>query len=244
MSTSLEEKPIACARLPKSALSALADLRRREDVRVLESGDRVWVFWESGDRQVLRRLLPVSGVELFEHREGLWYRPGGHLPIFNVPEDQDAVSLSLAITPFPIVPEMRGRLDLQPARLTLTRDEQPRATRALRCRLAELAAWADSASTAELREIRAAREADQALLLGSSLPPILRAERFWGDRVLVPLGFCPEPAWPESALREALSVSEGELLLLASDRVEVIPIEVFQPLTRSGVRLALERDPS
>jgi hypothetical protein len=61
-------------------------------------------------------------------------------------------------------------------------------------------------------------------------------ERFWGDRVLVPLGFRAEPDWPEGALREAANVGPDELLVLTENATEAIPADAFGPLTRGAVR--------
>ena len=52
------------------------------------------------------------------------------------------------------------------------------------------------------------------MLLGQRLPTISEGEKFWGNRVLVPLGFRPAPALSESALLGALGVDEGDLLAL------------------------------
>jgi hypothetical protein len=78
-----------------------------------------------------------------------------------------------------------------------------------------------------------------ALLLGRGVPLLAGGERFWGTRALVPLGQRAEPTLPEAALCEALGVGADEILFLESAGVEVLPLRVFQPLTRAGVRLAV-----
>jgi hypothetical protein len=77
------------------------------------------------------------------------------------------------------------------------------------------------------------------LLLGNHLPPLPGAERFWGARVLIPLGYRPEPALLESALLEVLHLMADELAVWTLDGAEVLPRSALQPLTRSAVRLAL-----
>lgn len=57
--------------------------------------------------------------------------------------------------------------------------------------------------------------------------------------MLIPLGFRPEPDWPESALREAANVGPQETLVLFEDGAEVIPADVFRPLTRAAIRRSL-----
>ena len=63
--------------------------------------------------------------------------------------------------------------------------------------------------------------------------------RFWGETVLVPTGFRPEPDLPAAALRAALGVAADELLVLDETGAEVIPRAAFEPLTRAGVRLGV-----
>jgi hypothetical protein len=79
------------------------------------------------------------------------------------------------------------------------------------------------------------------LLLGSRLPPISDAVRYWGEAVLVPLGYRPEPEVPPAALRAAAGAADEELLLLGEAGAELIPRGAFSPLTRAGVRLGAKR---
>jgi hypothetical protein len=77
------------------------------------------------------------------------------------------------------------------------------------------------------------------LVRGARLPALPGGERFWGETVLIPLGFAARPDLAEPLLREGLGLGEEELALLTPAGVEVIPHAVFRPLTRAGVRLAL-----
>jgi hypothetical protein len=77
------------------------------------------------------------------------------------------------------------------------------------------------------------------MLLGQRLPTMSEGEKFWGDRVLTPLGFRPEPDLPESALLVALGVDEGDLLVIEAEGCEVVPRDAFRPLSRAGFRLAV-----
>jgi hypothetical protein len=134
-----------CARLPAAALPFLAELRTRQDVRVRLEGNAAWVWWLPGDREVLHRVLAGGGAELFERRDGRWYRPGRHLPSFEVPDDAGARPLLGLLTPAPVGPEGAAAA-VQPLPLRLVRDDRPRPARALECALADLAAWADQAT--------------------------------------------------------------------------------------------------
>jgi hypothetical protein len=160
------------------------------------------------------------------------------LPVFDVPEGLSTQPLERALTPTPFRPEPPDRPDRAPVRLRLVREEKVRPATALRCGLAELAAWAETATSHQLAVLRAARAGAEILLAGPRLPPIPGAERFWGQRVLIPLGHRLEPALPESALREALGVDGEAIVLFRSMDVEIVAGGALRPLTRAGVRLA------
>jgi hypothetical protein len=114
----------------------------------------------------------------------------------------------------------------------------------MRCSLPAFAAWADNATTGRLASLRAAMAGDDLLLIGDHLPLVPDGVRFWGKRVLVPLGHLPEPALPESALVRVLRLDGDDLAILTEEAVDVVPATALQPVSRAGVRLACrERSP-
>ena len=238
MTNALEH--VCCARLPASGLAVLADLRREPAITVTPADDHAWVQWEAGSEAVLRRLLPVSGVELYSRRDGLWYRPGAHLPSFEVPVDLEhgSIPLARAVTPRPIRPIEPDGTVLEPIRLGLAREATPRDASALQCALPDLGHWIEMACDTEIAALEAAWSGEVVLIRGRRLPAVAGA-RYWGNRLLTPLGFRPDPGLPELGLRRALGVAEGEVVVLAADGFETIPLAAFQPLTRAGVRLAM-----
>jgi hypothetical protein len=234
-STSLEA---GCACLPAENLAHLAPLRARPGLRVLLRGGLAWVFWPEGDEEVTRQVLPVAGAEVLCRRDGYWHRPGEHLPTFSIPDAEEARPLAAVLTPAPVVPEACSGHPLTPLPLTLVRDsEAARPATALRCPVPVLLPWAESATSAQLGALEAAHCEGEVLLRGSRLPPLTGAERFWGGRVLIPLGFRPEPAFPEAVLAEVLQLWADELAVLGPAGAEVIPGSAFGPVTRAGVRL-------
>jgi hypothetical protein len=221
-------------------LPLLAAVRCQSDVTVALVGDRAWLHWPAGDEAVLRCVLPVPGVVLYEQREGQWYRHGRSLPAFEVPVDVSPRPLHAVLTPAPVAIEAARPAPVAPSPLSLVREDRPRKTTALRCDLRRLAEWAEWAPTAVLARIQAARSGKQVLLLGPSLPPLPEAERYWGERVLVPLGYRVEPALPEAALVDALGILPEELLLFTEGGQEALSRSVLRPLTRGAVRLAVQ----
>src|SRR5207244_1436135 len=95
----------------------------------------------------------------------------------------------------------------------------------------------DTVPTARWRDLQAAMCEQQILVIGTRLPLLRGGRRFWGHSVLRPLGFRVEPALPESALREALTVSSDEMLIFHQDgAAEIVPASALRPLTRVGLR--------
>ncbi len=239
--TTLEH--VTCARLPAARLAALASLRRIEGISVVLEGDSAWVFWENEDDRVLRVVLPVEGVELFERREGGWYRPGCRLPRFESVPVGEPIPLSQAVFPAGFSVDAPGDRMPGPVPLRLARDGRPRPTTAALGPLAELGRWAETAPSSEIEAVRGAIRGDLAWLLGRSLPPWPGSTRYWGRRVLVPIGFEPRPNLPESTLLEAFGALDREILRLVPEgerlAVEVVPLSAFGTMSRAGIRLAL-----
>jgi hypothetical protein len=212
MTTPLQE--VCRASLPRDALPVLAALRARSGVHVTLAGERAWVSWPEGDEEVLRRVLPVSGVELYVHRDGRWHRFGYHLPAFGATSEGEPQPLDRVLYPAPVQPVPPPTSRLQPVALGLAPDHRPRQASAGTYGLGELTAWAEAVPSARLGVLLVACHNGRVLLLGQRLPPLPGGARFWGERVLVPLGHRPEPALPQSAICEALGAGAEELLLI------------------------------
>jgi hypothetical protein len=243
---------VCCASLPAASLSRLAELRAVSGVQVGLEGDRAWVRWEPADERVLGVLLPVFGVELFECRDGQWYRPGNRLPVDHFPAELAYRPLCYVMAPAAVQPEAGAGIPLQAVKLELVPDDQPRPASALECSPEELARWADTVPTARLAGLEAAcrvrnpvssekpgfSEPRTIFLRGPRLPLLPASERFWGRAVLVPLGYRVEPPLPESALLELLGIGAEEIAILREGKAEAIPRAAFESLTRSALRRA------
>ena len=227
---------ICCVSLPRESLTALAAIRDVPNVLVALANGRAIVRWDQGDDRVLRAAIPIAGADLYVHRDEKWYRFGHHLPVFDLPDQAAFRPLCQVVTPLPMRSVPAPPQPLQPVGLSLVPDMHPRPATAVRCSAAALAQWADKVPTASLETIRAARYDKTVLLIGQQLP--LTGQRFWGDGMLVPLGWRPDPNLPANAIREALGISKYELLLLNDKGDETIPFEAFGGLTRAQIRLA------
>lgn len=243
----LPEPPILAARIARSRLSVLAPLRDHPDLRVAlnQSDGTAWLRWTKPDPEILRLLRPIPGIELYSHESGHWRPFGSLLPAESAPPALgDMASLCAVLQPRPVAPEP-PRESWKVDALRLVPAERPRPSSALLAAGRELIAWADVALTSELDPLQAAWSGDRILLVGHRLPWVV-GTRFWGSRILTPLGLEPDPLLPEPMLAEAVGLESEELALLFPDGsgprfqllAEVVPREALRPLTRAGLRLA------
>lgn len=240
------------ARLPASAIDALASLRREPGVSLAwePERDRAWVEWSAGSDgpAIIRALRPVRGVEFFEDLDGDWHRFGHALPCWDVPPpDADALRLDRAIIPgaLAIVPPPDDAVAA--AELTLVPDDRPRRATAARGTIDDLARWADSAPTAWIEALEAACSGDTVLVrcrYPGKTPAWAGSVRFWGSDVLIPLGYRVEPDLNPQALVRALSLvaaSDEHVVVFDLVGAEWIESAAFRRLTRAGCRLTLAR---
>ncbi|MBK8207616.1 MAG: hypothetical protein IPK87_12640 [Planctomycetes bacterium] len=226
----------ALARIPAQALSLLAGLRGERRILVRLDGSTAWVRWDAPGAEVVRALLPAAGAEFFELVGDSW-RPCGrliHTP--GVPADGflplESVLLPAAFAHAISAPALPAAVAFSLVPLTT-----PQPASALFCSAADLAAWADMAPQRSLEQLRGARSGGSVLVMGGHELPTIPGRRFWGERLLVPLGFGPHPDLPESTLLEALEVPGDCLAIATQSALEIVPLNAFAPLTRASARL-------
>lgn len=227
---------VAAARLPLAHLDALAGVRDRADVRILVEDDRVWVKWAASRGDVLRGLVAVPGVQFLTTRDGEWFPFNRRIPVAEGPPLGEWDAVSRHLHPQSLAWKRPDDDPLPGVALRIVRGEGPRPTTALACDLTTLAGWADAATTLELSRVSASRSGGRVLLRGERLPAIASAVRYWGDNVLIPLGFVAEPDLPASVIREAVGAAEIEIVVIDESGIEIVPADAFAPLTRAAVR--------
>ncbi len=231
------------ASLPATALLLLASLRTEPTLRVAQADGVLWLRWSPGRMAVVRALLPLTGVQLYVQREPHWHRRGAALPAWDFPATLDFQPLDRVLFPAPMKPIPTPTTQLQPCRLSVRADDEPRATTALFCPAEALLPWADTVPSVQLRKLRAAVLGGRLLVIGDALPLLPQGQRCWGRRVLLPLGARPDPDLPESALIEAAGLADDEILLYRDDVWEAVPTTCLEPLTRAGLRLLAREQP-
>jgi hypothetical protein len=158
------------------------------------------------------------------------------VPEFAMPRLDGGRPLHALLVPAPCQPEPPAAPALAPVPLRLVRDDRPRAASAAMIPLSDLIRFVGEATTWQLDGLRAVWSGQRALVRGERLPALAGGTRLWGRTVLVPLGFRPDPDWPESALRDVLGLRANEIAVLTEEGVEILNADVFAPVTRAGVR--------
>jgi hypothetical protein len=231
-------REISAARFQAVHLEALSPLRDRANVRIHIQRETAWVRWSGDNNDVMPHLLPIPGVEFFALRSGSWFRFRSLLPAVEKPPDDDGLPLSSVLFPRSFTSVQPETNDWPPVGLSIVRSAEPKPASALVCTINDIQKWADSATTSEIAKVKGTRANGKAILLGSQLPSIANATRYWGDTVFVPLGFRPEPDLPPKALQTVVGANIDELVFLNKEGAMIVPRKVFEILTRAGIRLA------
>jgi hypothetical protein len=231
-------KDVTAAKLPAVHLKALAPVRAEAEVRVLPAGDAIWVRWPAKITRVIQCLRPVPGVVFFSFRDGVWFRLCHRLPSAECPPDDTGSKLAAVLVPDRLEPVSPPAGTVSRVTLGIVRGGEPQTATALVCETVALAKWADTATSAELAVVEAARCGSRTVLLGKNLPVVPSGVRYWGESLLVPLGFRADPELPATVLRAAAGATADELVLLDDECASVIPRAAFERLSRAGLRLA------
>lgn len=230
---------ITCASIPAHYLDRLAAVRSQKQIKAHRIDGVIWLTWPSNTKEVAELIFPLFGAELYQRQRQHWFAFRRQLPTFDVPDLTNARPLADLLFPTSVsLPSVPGDLP-PPMPLTLVSDSTPRLATAMQCKLVDLHDWLDSVPTVRFSELKALRQLDSILILGRDLPPIAESQRFWGTRLLTPLGSRYDPFFPEATLLDILDLASKQLLLLRPTGMELIDQSHATPLTRAAVRLAL-----
>lgn len=229
---------LTCARLAIRDLTRLADLRCEPGLDVALAGEHLWVRWPPGSDRIPWALLPFFPCEFFTRHDGHWFSRGCALPTFDVPLDHQYRPLFQVLFPAPIQALEVPSENFVAVALRLERDTAYRPARALVCGLEALLKWAEVMPGVMLARYQAVISHKSVLAVGRNVPWVSPGERYWGERVLTPMGYRPCPCLPEEGLREAAGAGDDDLLVLHHDRRELIPQGLFSPLTHAALRRA------
>jgi MoxR-vWA-beta-propeller ternary system domain bpX2 len=232
----------SAARIPSEDLDSLARFRDREDIQLAPDvgGNHLWVRWPIESFDVAMAVFGISRVELFRSSGLQWYRAGSRIPIDFSPPDHDRFcSIQRLLIPSKI--EWDGPSGaVRPMTLLLAPSDVRRATSAMKARASDLIAWAECTPRSRLASKLAAIEGEMVWLLGADLP-WAPGPRWWGDRILCPLGLEPVPRLSEEFFVQALGLADGESAVLerteVGTRASMFTRSAFDPLTLSGLRM-------
>lgn len=222
------------ARVPAHEITRLGPLRGAPGITVRLDADMAWVRWQGADAAVVAALLPAPGAAFFVRRDQSWLPCGRRIPVA-VPEGE-YLPLQNLLLPQPASTVGVQSITIAPVRFSLARSTLARPCSAVVCTPAAVAAWASMAPDSAVARLSACRSGNLAILFGDNPPLVAGGERYWGERVLLPLGWRAERDLPESSLCEAAGCGPEELLLWREGAV-FVPRKAIAPLTRAAARL-------
>lgn len=233
-------KSVRLARFAYDDLAALADFRVDSGIRVVVSGDRVLARIPQQASAAVERLLAVRGVELFVENHAGMYRLGDRIPAFDIDWNEDhSIPLDQVLIPGFVRAELPASTEPEPAAFRLVPCVEPKPTTALICSIDTISSWADGSPTVAIERLRGAVSGRTAFVVATvgEPPAIVDAERYWGERLFIPLGSRPEPNFYEDILVSLLNLGDDRAIAYA-DGFERIPSSAIRPLTRASIRLA------
>jgi hypothetical protein len=230
---------ITTARIPLASLKSLAHLRHRSDITVsLDDHGNAWIHWLQSAiaEEVMLALRPLTDVSFYYREANTWYTRGSGFPAKITPPNQPGLALAKLLFPEKMTsqsPENKAFARITPV---LSRGGQTCPASAMRLPFASLHAWVNHATSAQIHALHGVYEADQVWLLGQHLPAASQGMRFYGERLLLPLGYQLQPMLPVESSLALVNASERDVVFWSHDEIRVIPREEFAPLTRAGVR--------
>jgi hypothetical protein len=234
----IDEVSGAC--MPVEQLPMLAEVRCARGVEIVLESQHVWVSWPPDREEVLQRVLAVPGVRVFVKREAHWFELGRRLPARDVSFDGPRKPLFQALTPVASQMESPNSQSIDRVRLHLVPDDRTRQTTALRCSIDVLQRWIERSPCVLFERFKAVLADEEVLVVGSGLPMLPGNARYWGERVLMPLGFRIEPKLPLGVLQEVLGLSDRDVAIFSDSGVERFSRELLTDLSRGRVRLAAQ----
>ncbi len=129
---------------------------------------------------------------------------------------------------------------VQKMELRLVRGGQPMPPAAAIISLPRLKEWASGASELRLRRLRWAMRENEAIVVGSPLPPVEATYLVAMDSVLIPAGWRWSPAISASDLCGVFGVAGGQWLVWQANHVwSIVADDVLVTMRRASVRQAL-----
>ncbi len=236
--SSLSFAELELARIPIATLGQLAALRCEPSLEAATARDECWLRWEAGRDWIAQVVLAIRGCRLYGKGSAGWQLWGSRLPTDEVPDSLEFRPMSAVLFPQKVQPISFNGVAWERTSIRLVPSDAVQPTTAMQTNLRDLETWAANVPPVRLEKLQAARSGDQVLVLGKHLP-WLEGQRYWGRRVLAPLGMRCDPALSEADLRAAFAVSDNELLILQAEGWEAIPEEAFSSIRLAGLRHVL-----
>ena len=220
------------ARLPLNRADAAAGLRTDDRVEAAIAGNALWFrSTRAGELDAIRDRVPLA--EFFTPA-GEAIRPvGSRLPTETVPDLRwQPIDRVLGVS---LPPERPASASPAAVRLTLVADDTPRPIGGVLTTTSPLLDAVSTLPAARFRSQRFATDGDAAIVLGTPPLPVLGTGLVVADRVAVAAGYRLHPVDDPATVRDLCDAGDG-FVLATPERFEVLPGEVFVPLSRASVR--------
>lgn len=229
--------------LPLSRIDVLGPIRLVDDVRVLATGDELWLAGSEVDVELERKRAAMPAARHFAILpDGQLVRPGERVPCGHLPRGEwlrlrdwlcvaPATSMFAAVTP-------------QRVMLKLVRGGAMESPNVLVISGAQWLTYAESAPAVRLRQWSFAVDVNdreiRVVIRGTPLPPISGQAFVAQCGIAAPVGFHWQPPVDAEVLRDTFALNPNDLIVLHPDGTqERIAADKFVQATRSAVRLSL-----
>lgn len=240
---------MASVGLSDQALRSLSHLRAQSDLLAHHAEGRIWLRWPARLRSITQLIQALTDAKLLHPRAWGWCEGSSGFAV-ETPDLTIFQPLAVVIHP-QALPEGDGahRSNLPAAakvELSIIPSTQQHPASAVLLPLTRLYALLRATPETLWKHLGVAWHKQQALVrtsVGQALRldvPPQNSQRFWGERVLVPLGWQLSVDAAEPVTLRLIGAKANEIALVQHKGISLIPEACFAPASRAGLRLAIQ----
>lgn len=229
-------------RLPAEQLKSLSSLRLEKQIQASALDQEIWLRGSTLDENLTRTLRSIPDSELFDLQKDAQLIPAGrHVPLGYLPETE-WLPLPEWFTVQLQAPALAGKTDDRIS-FELVRSQQNLKANVLLTTLVNLKKLVDCDSQIRLKPLQYAVDSQQRTIIRGAPLPSIEGSFFCEQKgIAVAAGWVWSPQVDVDVLHSLFKLNPGDVVLLHADQSrEFIRADQFTPLTRSSVRLTLQR---
>ncbi|QGQ22415.1 hypothetical protein F1728_06890 [Gimesia benthica] len=229
-------------RLPAEQSKSLSSLRLEKQIQASTLDQEIWLRGSMLDENLTRTLRSIPDSELFDLQKDAQLIPAGrHVPLGYLP-DTEWLPLPEWLTVQLQAPALAGKTDDRIS-FELVRSQQNLKANVLLTTLVNLKKLVDCDSQIRLKPLQYAVDSQQRTIIRGAPLPSIEGSFFCEQKgIAVAAGWVWSPQVDVDVLHSLFKLNPGDVVLLHADQSrEFIGADQFTPLTRSSVRLTLQR---